>query len=652
MFKISIPAITKMQPFTKAAVRGFAAWWEDSYESRLNASVEIAAENKNVIRVDKHVSSYGDVTLFPEQEGVVNSIYEAMFVSNRIMAALQDGHMGSGKTVMAGAIAAKYYNDGHFAPFKLHNIMVIVPTGNPEENWRREFDRMGLSKLVRTRKIYIAPNSIFSTEFGQQYCDLIEDDITGDAEYKWNPIFIPDVLMVDEAHLYARKQSVRTKKLLKLVGMNGGPKVILWTGTAIEKVNDARVFAVACRTKFMDVEITENTFDAFAGQLDSTPGIANAAATKRLRDVLSPYIFSIPYIRPKYKAINSTLLIDFEHPAARIVYGSAHSRYVIACKKTGKNTRWGQMEKLVALNNFLKTAEPMKAWWIADQVGKHYHEGKIAPAVFCVYKETIAEIAFRLVDRYNVPRSAICLLWGGKREYKTEELLSPEEMTRLATEETFMMQVASDRALRKRALLTMRYMQDAIEHSENSEEQAHRHAKLSELKLLGKQSKQQRQIEVDNFQDGTATICLATLATGGISLSLDKHQPHLLRREGYFTPPFSGRAYLQALGRLVRRASIEDAFQRTLLMLGTVEEFNVMPILDNKLKSMGAFSGAVMDDVINLMSDEMKVIEAPIHQRSDEEAAADAEADETHGLVEVSYEDEENEDEEVEALLD
>ncbi len=643
-----------MLPWNYAQVSGFCIFWETSYEARLSASISNEGQKSNRIFINKEVSTFGEITLHPEQEGCYRAMYDAMFVERRIVASLQDGHTGAGKTIIGGAMIARLVADGLLTRrdmlTRMHPIMVFAPTGVPVENWKRELERMGLGELVAKRKIFVVPDSIFQTEFGDSYCSIEEDYVTGETKMIWNPMMVPYYIIIDECHRYVRENAMRTKKMLALLTSDIEHYATFMSATPVEKVNDARLFAIACHTRFMDMEITVNSWKDFALTMDATPQYPNAAACKRLRSVFAGHIFSLPYVKPKFKAVNRVVIIDFLNAQHRKVYDTAHTRYIEACRKTGKNTEWGQLGVLVALNNFLKTAEPLRAWWIAETAARNFKEGRLATAVFCGYKETIAEVAFRLVDQYGIPRDKISIIWGGKREYKTQEMLSLEEFQRLQSDPDFMAEIGTNKVLRKRAMLTMKYMQDQLEHSESADEQAYRHEKLMELKLLGKQSVNARMIEVDNFQDGTTEICLATTATGGVNLSLDRSKEHLKPRMGLYTPPFSGKVYLQALGRLVRRQSLSDAEQLTAMLRGTVEEYHVAPILDEKLKSMAEFTGRTMETIIDLLSNDIPIVEAPVHLRSVEEAIADAEKDDTLVSEHLMDDDDEDEDEELATL--
>jgi hypothetical protein len=74
------------------------------------------------------------------------------------------------------------------------------------------------------------------------------------------------------------------------------------------------------------------------------------------------------------------------------------------------------------------------------------------------------------------------------------------------------------------------------------------------------------------------------------------------------------------------------------MLKGTVEEYHVAPILDNKLRSMAQFTGRTMENIIDLLAEDIPLVRPPIHLRSLDELITDH-------LVE------EDEDEELEELV-
>lgn len=648
IFKISIPDTYRQLPFTWANVSLFAQYWTQSFEARLIAATSKKDNEEKKIRIDKDVSTFGSITLFPEQEGVFKSLDKHFFVDNQ-QAALQDGFTGSGKTYIAAALAAnairvRKITDDPKNAWRLHPVIIFCPKG-VAENWRRVIESFGLADLLARRKILVFSDSEFDTNAGKMFVDEHEDFSSGEISIVWNPVMTPILAIVDECHRYVNIKSYRTKCIEALIKSPIEKKLLFMSATPMEKINDSFIFAFAANCELLGVKVDRNTFNYFAGLLDATPHKPNREALKRLRNVLSSHIFSIPYVKPKHKAINVVQLIDFQSPAHAEIYESAHQRYLEACRKSGKNTMFGRFEAFVALANYRKTVEPLRAYWIAKRCAENYHSGKLATAVGTAFKETIVEVAFQLVDKYNIPRDRISIVWGGKKEYKQEDLLSRAELDSILKNPNIQ-ELLKNRPLLKKVRITLRYLQDQLEHSETAEEQAYRHNKLRELSLVGKQSDNKRQVEIDKYQNGQATIALFTNASGGIGLSFDRDKEFLLPREGLFTPVYSGKEFQQVLGRLVRRASLSDAIQRICMMRNTVEEFHVAPILDEKLKCIAEITNRNFD-IIDLLARETPAEHAIV--RDESQASVDAENDDTI-VGDFVGKDEEEDDEEEEIL--
>jgi len=650
-FKISIDPTFKSRPWDYSSFSLFREFWKNSAPTRFQLISETKREVSKIVK-DDNVVTFGSVKLYPEQQGVFNALRDNLIIRRSIKAAYQDGTMGSGKTYVGSALIAdmifnqKILERPEYSILP-HPFMIFTPKG-VVETWKRVLDSMGLSSYVAKRKIFVFSNGEFTTHFGDMFCSEIENENTGEIDYKWNPFLTPIFALFDEAHNYNKPSSIRTKKILSMLANRPRPQVLFMSATPMEKVNDAYTFALACDTELMEgTRITKENFNLFAASLDREPHRPNREAIKRLRNVLAPYFFSFPYIKPKFKAINMVWPVDFLSDRHQAIYETAHARYLEACRKSGKNTNWGRFEIFIELNNYRKTVEPLRAGHLAARAAANYRSGKLATAIGCAFKETVAETVFQLTDKYNVPREHISLVWGGKRQYKTEQLLSEDEVESLMHQENFQ-KIINDRSLLKRLKITLKYLQDQHEHDESAEAQVYRHDRLKQLKLLGKQSDDKRQIEIDNFQDGTTKIVIFTLASGGVGLSFDRDKESLLPREGLFTPVYNGKEFQQVLGRLVRRASLSDARQLICMMRNTVEVDHVAPILDEKLKCIAEITNRNFD-IIDLLSKteppEIKIL------RDETQATLDAEKDDTI-VTDFVKEDEDDEDEDEDDNID
>jgi len=642
---IKVPQDYSSREFNYLNVSDFARFWRSSWLGRIESAVEHAAENKVKITTgnirQKDCSVYGSVTLFPEQEALFRRMYDDLFVNQITGAALQDGETGSGKTFVAAALIAEDIKRGalddpirKYVPFQ---YIVFTPK-NVVEQYKRVLDSFGLSKLVATQKILVTSYSQLSTTVGDMLISEREDLITEQIQLVWNPVIQPRCIFFDESQKLNNWDTYQTK--CARAACDGTPNTVhvFFSATPFEKVNDARTLVEAINRPVLGLTIDdERSFKNFASLIDNNPGKPNQDAMRRLREVLGPYIYSLPRAKWPHKAINQVELVDFANDHDRQTYKKAHDKYIEVCKKVGKNTEFGQFGAFVALGNFKKTAEPLRAPHLAKIALDNYRQGKVATVIGAAHKETIIRCVFSLAEQ-GVPREHMSIIWGGGKNLNPADLLSQEEI------DTILRGIGSvrpDRRTFQRLKRTLEYIEEQHSMDETPEQQAYRHRRMSDLKLRGTQSADQRQKEIDAFQSGASRICLFTIASGGVGLSLDKDKPYLLPREGHFTPVWNGKEFKQALGRLVRRSSLADAHQFVSYMRGTVEEFHIAPLLDNKLKCIAEMTNRQFEVFDLLAREDIPAVGGPAFMSSDEAARV---AEESGHIIPVADDDEEDED--------
>lgn len=102
--------------------------------------------------------------------------------------------------------------------------------------------------------------------------------------------------------------------------------------------------------------------------------------------------------------------------------------------------------------------------------------------------------------------------------------------------------------------------------------------------IHGKQSLEERQKYVDDFQNNKINIIVANIAAGGCGLSLhDIHGGH--QRMSIISPTWSGQDLVQCLGRIHRVGSKSAAIQKIIYCAGTYEE-TVCDCMTNKLQTI------------------------------------------------------------------
>lgn len=646
-----IPTLYSDKPFNYMNVLSFTDYWMNSCEARIKSAVELATESKvkittgDIRRTD--CTSFGSVTLFPEQEALFRRAYQDVFVEGKTKSFLQDGETGSGKSFIGAFLIAKHIADGALKDpaYPLRAILpfqyIVFTPKNVVEQYKRVFEMCGLGHLVAKQKILVTSYSQLNTLAGEMFVTEITDPITDETSLQWNQMLCPIAIIWDESQKLNNWKTFQTRACHSAIAASNDTVHIFMSATPWEKVNDSYTFLKSLKTPVLGLTVQdERSFKAFASMVDAEPSKPNVAACKRLREILGGFIYSLPRAKWAHKQLNSTLLLDFDTPEDRNTYNQAHQKYLAVCKKVGKNTEFGRFAEFVALNNFRKTSEPLRAPQLARKIIENYRAGRVATVVGTAFKETIVRIAFEL-DKAGIPREHFAVIWGGGKQINPADIMSQAEIDALL--EGAATGVRYTKKDFKRLKITLDYIEEQHTYAETQEQQAYRHRRMAELKLRGTQSADQRQKEIDAFQSGKAKICLFTLASGGVGLSLDKDKPHLLEREGYFTPVWNGKEFKQALGRTVRRASLADSRQYVCYMRGTVEEYHVAPLLDTKLRCIAEITNRTFD-VFDLLAQDLPVEANTDHKfMTPEEIEAAAESGH---IIDTGDDGEEDEDDE------
>lgn len=580
-----------------SALDEWSNWYKLSVKARLEASLSAGrnifkpakAEIQSAGEV-KNLRTVGEFELLPEQQAAADAVIRDLITEQKHKAGLQDGNTGSGKTVFAVAVLDHIIKSGVLEQgFYITPLLIFCPP-TLMETWYRHLERGGLSKYIGNT-IQVIPYSGLSATQGRVYItERQEYDYSRGQEktiLEWNTALKPYLCIFDECHRL-KNDSFQTKAILALLKLK--PYSIWMSATPFVTVNDSKAFIIATGAKLLDMTITEENFNQFASLICKEPSKPNKAAAKRLRQLLAPYIYSFPKVKWPHKAINSIILVDFACDSDREVYHNAYDKYLEKCRLLGKNTDFGRFQQFVALGQFRKVVEPLHTDPIVDKCHELIRTNQAAPIIGCAYRDTVIRAVFRLVE-LGYKRSEISVIWGGKEELKTKYILTEAEFNELITktmrgEELTKLDI-------KKIQTTLAFKEEKANYAEQKDEETLRRlAKVSEFGLMGNQTPNQRQLEIDRFQNGESKICIFTLAAGGVGLSLDHWREGLLPRVGFFTPVYSGPEFAQALGRAVRRKTLSDTRQYIVGMQGTVEETHVMPLIDKKLQCIAEITAS------------------------------------------------------------
>lgn len=571
--------------------------------------------------------------LLPEQQPVFNHIYNVFWNGLNLepsqpppRALLQNGKTGSGKTVVAVALIDKFIKEGRHLPSATRPMQVPFPilwltVANAVEQTRRAIVRAGLGHLLGSVIHIISYNDLFTNLGGVRFLKIVKttdpfDDNIIITSYEWMISAIPLFLILDEAHSVQNEEAQRTKAIQALdelerracfPGPDGKPhpifdmRALFLTATPVEKVMDLRMFVCMTNFRFQGTFVTyENFRTIFANVVaNGTPDKVTKAATQRAYDHLRHRIIELPFVKWKNKAINDCRLYRFEDQVDRQFYDEAWERHCERCRMLGKDPDAGAVYQSLMI--FAHEVEPIRAKYIIREMVANVQAGNTS--VMAVrFTATIVKAVFILSDEYNVPRDMFSIVWGGRKNIKPDKILSQMDMFEIykRTQQAGGLMSREDQRLIELNLAWQK-MSLLFDDGGNLDRQAKRYERLRQLNLIGMQTRNRRQIEIDKFMVGKSRYCFFTADAGGTGLSLEHFHPNTAPREVWAGPIYNGKQFQQVMGRCPRRISASDTKQHVCLMDGTVESEHVAPILDRKLQAAGEFTSQ-KDDIAMILA--------------------------------------------------
>jgi hypothetical protein len=351
--------------------------------------------------------------------------------------------------------------------------------------------------------------------------------------------------------------------------------------------------------------LTKSNWLVYAGRLcngipDATPEDFSPKVMERFMEDFDDYIISIDNVRPQFHARNSVRMIDFECEKDRHDYKMALEHFEREkAKLQKKEFQTGQSQGMCILAQliiFQQAAERIKARSIAKAMHLAVKNGKAAVAAF-KYKIPISKAVKILVREYGVKRDEISIIWGGgntkvsKAKKKKLDVLDKLENNQQLS--AILAEAGID--LYDIGLGTVSKPVQVVDDEEDKD------------LMLGAQSLEQRQIEIDRFQSGKSLYCFFTFKAGGVGLSLH-HSDELTTfkcrrkesgyafeediplvpvrpREMYCAVTYNAVELVQGLGRCPRITSLSDTTQVLLFYIHTIEE-HIAKIVSIKLRCL------------------------------------------------------------------
>lgn len=180
-----------------------------------------------------------------------------------------------------------------------------------------------------------------------------------------------------------------------------------------------------------------------------------------------------------------------------------------------------------------------------------------------------------------------------------------------------------------------KYTYERVKRDEKEDEARERREKLLNLKLSAMPD-DERQREIDRFQDGTTEFCIYTLSAGGTGVDLDHQIPQARQRWVYSTVCYYAEEFMQALGRCMRVATISDVVQEIIFFNNTIAAKHVAPKLMKKVRAIAKIASS-SDDLVSVL--EAAVLEDnPGDEKFDREVVDDTASE----VDDAAFEDDDN----------
>src|SRR5574343_393858 len=144
-----------------------------------------------------------------------------------------------------------------------------------------------------------------------------------------------------------------------------------------------------------------------------------------------------------------------------------------------------------------------------------------------------------------------------------------------------------------------KYTYERVKRDEREDEARTRREKLHNLRLVA-MADDERQREIDRFQEGKTQFCIYTLSAGGTGVDLDHQIPDARPRWVYSTVCYYAEEFMQALGRCMRVATISDVVQESIFFNNTIAAKHVAPKLMRKVKAIAKIASS-RDDLVSVL---------------------------------------------------
>ncbi len=658
---LEVPAVISALPYNKTNVEKLISYYEVIAASAMTAAVT-APVDKTHIEV-----AAGDIKFRPQQKKSIDGIFSVLFTPDSpYRAAINPLKAGRGKSYIAGALI-KYIQDNNWLGHKwlFPEAKVIFFTKKPviQKTIRTLRDKFKIKNVGTTLMgcdVCVTHYGALGTKlntmcFSEDSVEVFNNEF---KLFKYNfdgPLFV----VADECQDVKKVKSKRTRFLLAYLRSKraSDTRWLFQSATPGITLNDFRLLLMASGIKTgLGERIDLNNVAGYLAKFRANPNKPIKRAIKDLFKDLGPVVVRPPDDPLPYTITTNMVIEKFPSETEKEFYFKAEDRYLETLEKVGKSISDRGLA-MVQFQILAQAEESIKAPVFAQRAMQADKDG-FSAIIACRFQETVRDVALELLDA-GYKREDLSIIWGGDKPITEKEVFTNEEFgalvlpymklnkclqdITLATNptwdilldngfplpegtlwsepfdeeqavetaiDTFMENdIVKKRDLTWKKFKTMwkktnKFTTDRVRRDESFDDAAVRRKRMSDLKIVA-MSDEQRQEEIDRFQDGRSKICIFTLAAGGTGLDLDHQDPRARPRKLYSTICYYAEEFIQALGRDARIATLSDVYHEIIFFENTIAADHVLPKLAAKVDCIDAFAASGVD-LVSLMEQSIK----------------------------------------------
>ena len=503
-----------------------------------------------------------------------DNIHKRKYTGQQVIA-----QAGAGKTYVLGALIKNFIEhklipSNCYSPWPVLYVTKASVVAQTEGVLKNEFnlDTMGTVIVINIEQLR---SKLVGT--------LIKEDIdivNGEESevYKWVKFYRPALVIWDESQGLARDISTQSKIALSLTEIDPHDPPLYPTyqidasATPWSRVSEAKHFAVSSGKRISlgsieNLKVTLDRWPTIAREIaaPSDPTDHCTEAMKRFVKVFDSHIVRIKNIRPKHKSFNGVQKINFPSDEIAAEYFKAVDIYNKKVDKIKNNENLTAQQQyfaqLAEYTIFRKAAENCRRDYLADWAVQQWEAG-FAPSIGFSFKQTGSSVIRILIEKYGWKREWISIIWGGA----TEALNNKKKLAKKLKDSEELVASLIEAGVSIEDDLGV-YLDEEIEKTADQLEFEKKYNLLT-------QKPQDREKERLAFQRQDSRLAMFSYKSGGVGLSLHHEAKYDFARprRGLFTPVYSEKELVQALGRLPRITSISDTEQTMCYFSGTIEE--------------------------------------------------------------------------------